>query len=470
MKLHKLIKNSLLTLSFLSMPLLVVVSCAQGENNMENDTMAKNLKVATFNISFATDNDPTENFKRWYDYLSIKIVKQNELIQKLKNNNFENNNEKSLAERIVQIRNVAAIIQKNRPDVLLLNEFNNDGTNQNNEIIKLFQENYLSIGQSLNSIDGGDLQEPIEYPFYETYATNTGLNSNMDLDNDGKINSSPNDNFGFGYYHGHYAFALMSKYEIDKNNTRTFQNFKWKDLPGAEIPKIEVKSKKIPKGMNVGDNWFTDEEWNNYRLSSKNHVDVPIKINVNNKVETIHLLLSHPTPPAFEIGGTKVNLKRNMAEIKFWKEYVENNSTLYDDNGKKGGLGGQKEKFIILGDLNADNLAGNSNKEEGIIGLVNSPLINQENVNGKFEPISAGAKEEANKNNHPKPETRTSVFGLRVDWTLPSANLEILNSGIYWAGETEKGRLLFNDSRIGQYGNSKEISSDHRLVWTTIKL
>lgn len=32
----------------------------------------------------------------------------------------------------------------------------------------------------------------------------------------------------------------MSKYKIDTANTRTFQEFKWKDLESAKIPTITI--------------------------------------------------------------------------------------------------------------------------------------------------------------------------------------------------------------------------------------
>ncbi len=462
------------------LPIIAISSCSTGEP--KPPTSSVEAKIATFNISFATDNDDTENYQRWVDFMSIEKTTQDPLIDKYKQSKETPKQGKAtinltpeeivLAERIIQIRNVAAIIQKNRPDTLVLNEFNNDGTGSDKTIISNFQKNYLSHGQSLNSIDGGNVQDPIEYPFFETYATNTGLSSGMDLNNDGKINNNPNDAFGFGYYHGHYAIALLSMHEIDKENTRTFQEFKWKDLPNSQIPKVEEIVSSTPPGMKIGDNWFTDEEWNNIRLSSKNHLDVPIKIKKGDTVETINLLISHPTPPVFEIGGTKVNFLRNKGEVDFWTHYINNEPTLYDDKGNKGGIDGTKNKFIILGDLNSDifNSAKSKEKFNGINGLLNSNLLNSDVATGNSIAISNGGKLEANSKKHPKPESRTSTFGLRVDYSLPSNNLEVLNTGIYWQADGEEGRLLFNDPRIGKYGNGKEVSSDHRFVWTTIKI
>ena len=468
-------KKSLFALSLTPTIFATVISCSN------TSTTTQEIKVAQFNASLATDNDDQESLERWVKYFSYthddqeeKITKWKKFDGKVSGNDFTKE-EKDLAERLMQIRNIAAIIQKNRPDVLLINEFNNDGKGSE-ETMKLFQDNYLKYGQSLNGANGGDLLEPIEYPFYESYATNTGLNSGMDLNNNGST-TDPEDAFGFGYYHGHYAFGLMSKYEIDKKNTRTFQNFLWKDMKEEDgktpvsVPKVvrntDGQGNQLPNDLKVGDDWFNEDEWNQLRLSSKNHVDVPIIVNG----KPIHLLLSHPTPAAFDT-FSDANIIRNKYEIMFWKHYIENQDWIYDDSGKTGGIDGSKEKFIIMGDLNADNFESKNNPatREGIKKLTSSNLVNQDFVSGKHVPTSIGGKEEPNNNEHVKPEARTLLFGLRVDWVLPSSSIEIKNSGVYWAGQNEPGRLLFNDPRIGQYGNSKEISSDHRFVWTTIKV
>lgn len=61
-------------------------------------------------------------------------------------------------------------------------------------------------------------------------------------------------------------------------------------------------------------------------------------------------------------------------------------------------------------------------------------------------------------------------FGLRVDRSLPSKNLDTIASSAYWPGVDEEGRILFHDKRTGKKDDSKEVSSDHRLVWNTIRL
>ncbi|WP_322804310.1 endonuclease/exonuclease/phosphatase family protein [Vibrio alfacsensis] len=462
---------------FLAMLVASALLSGCGSNSDDTVLIPENVKFASFNVSFAHDNDSTENFEQWIGYMNLSLSEQNALIQEWKDNLeqgiVDGANEK-LAERVIQIRNIAAIIQKNRPDVLLLTEFNNDGEGQNYEALKGFQKNYLSVAQSMNSVDGGDLLEPIQYPFVQNYATNTGLHSNMDLDNTGGIDpKDPDDAFGFGYYHGHYAFALMSKYEIDTANTRTFQTFKRKDLPNAVNPEINVcdGSKPMPSNMACGDTWYSSEEWAEVRLSSKNHVDAPILIPTENGHKIIHALMSHPTPSGFDSVSDN-NKYRNSDENVFWHHYIKNNDAIYDDAGQFGGFTG--ESFIVMGDLNADAEFGNATdaRFDGVFELMNDSLVNQDvaHVGQPKTPESTGATQEDNSKGHPYPETRTATFGSRVDYAVPSADLDVVDTGVYWQAEGEEGRLLFNDPRVGVRGTDKEISSDHRFVWATVKV
>jgi hypothetical protein len=417
------------------------------------------VKIATYNLSFdrATFADLVEE-------MQVTPATQQQLVTAYLDGTIEEA-DKSRAEKVIQIRNVAAIIQKNRPDVLMMAEYNNDGTGEDKAALIGFQTNYLSVAQSLDGAGGDANLEPIEYPFAESYATNTGLVSELDLDNNGVAGQLPGDAWGFGFYHGQYAFALMSKYQIDTANTRTFQEFKWKDMAGAEIPTITLcddANNPIPAGMACGDNWYTNEEWQQVRLSSKNHVDAPIIIPTADGDEVVHLLMSHPTPPVFDTGKNKA---QNAAEVAFWHDYIQGKDYFYDDEGSKGGLD-SSAKFVMMGDQNLDPIAG-----DGISAIMqalhNDPLVNQAVSNGELYPTSLGAAEHAtdNSSTHPAPNRLTSTFGLAVDYALPSQTLNIVDSGVYWAATYEKGRLLFNDSRIGKWGNGKDVSSDHRMIW-----
>ena len=440
------------------------------------------VTFASFNVSFAHDGDPTENFEQWVMFMNLSRAQQDNLLDTWRLGDLEGA-ELKLAERVIQIRNIAAIIQKQRPDVLFLTEFNNDGVAESYEALAGFQTNYLAHAQSLNSVDGGAMLEPIAYPHVKNYPTNTGLFSGYDLANNGSAEPTDQDDAqGFGYYHGHYAFALMSRYEIDDANTRTFQSFKRSDFPGATNPTVapvfddqSCADIEGSFGVRCGEAWYSDEEWSEVRLSSKNHVDAPILIPTQDGIKTINLLLSHPTPAAFDKASDN-NKLRNSQEIEFWLRYIEGADFIYDDKGTYGGFSG--ESFVIMGDLNADAIVGTGSQPNynGIRLLMNNKRVNHSvsQATGKFAPISQGAAEAPNPagswtGTHPFPAIRSAIFGSRVDYAVPSADLEVVDAGTFWQPEGAEGRLLFNDARVG-YGNSKSISSDHRYVWVTIEL
>ncbi|MDP0971287.1 endonuclease/exonuclease/phosphatase family protein, partial [Klebsiella pneumoniae] len=89
-------------------------------------------------------------------------------------------------------------IQRARPDVLALQEFDFD---EGNTKLKRFQDNYLS-----KSFNGS---EPLEYSYVMAFRSNTGIQTGLDLNNDGETNT-PEDAFGYGIYPGQYAFAILS--------------------------------------------------------------------------------------------------------------------------------------------------------------------------------------------------------------------------------------------------------------------
>ena len=89
-----------------------------------------------------------------------------------------------------QAKVIAEIIQRTRPDVLLINEFD---FAEGGAAAELFRSNYLAVSQN-----GA---EPIEYSYYFVAPSNTGIPSGADLDNNGSV-GGPNDAFGFGFFPG----------------------------------------------------------------------------------------------------------------------------------------------------------------------------------------------------------------------------------------------------------------------------
>jgi hypothetical protein len=115
---------------------------------------------------------------------------------------------------------VAEIIQRTRPDVLLINEFDFDdqGPGGTSLAAQLFQTNYLSVPH-------GDAAS-LEYPFRFVAPSNTGIPSGFDINNNGSV-GGPDDAFGFGFFPGQFGMAVYSMFPIDVEAIRTFQHFLW---------------------------------------------------------------------------------------------------------------------------------------------------------------------------------------------------------------------------------------------------
>ena len=343
-----------------------------------------------------------------------------------------------------QASTVAEIIQRTRPDVLLINEFDYvDGPTDGNAMTDAFQANYLGIGQN-----GAD---PIEYPYVFVAPSNTGIPSGFDLNNNGVI-GGPDDAFGFGFFPGQFGMAVFSRYPIDHDAVRTFQLFRWADMPGALLPVDPA----------TGDSWYSEAELEAFRLSSKSHWDVPVVIGGS----TVHFLVSHPTPPVFDSDEDR-NGTRNHDEIRFWADYVSpvDGGYIYDDAGVAGGLR-PGSRFVIAGDQNSDPLDGDS-IPGSIQQLLDHPLVNT-----TVTPDSDGAVEAsllqggANTTHLSDPRFDTADFSdsapgnLRADYVLPSRSLRILDAGVFWPVQADP---LFRLTGVFPFP-----SSDHRLVWVDV--
>ena len=351
-----------------------------------------------------------------------------------------------------QAKTVAEIIQRVNPDIVLLNEFD---FVEGGVAADLFRANYLEVSQ------GG--ADPVEYPYAFVAPSNTGLASGFDLNNNGAVVTTPgapgygDDAFGFGAFEGQFGMAVLSKYPILEDEVRTFQQFLWKDMPGALLP-------DDPNTAAPAD-WYSPEELAVFRLSSKSHWDVPVDVNGN----TVHVLASHPTPPTFD-GAEDRNGRRNHDEIRFWADYVTPGRTaryIYDDEGTTGGLQ-PGESFVILGDQNADPLDGDS-VAAAIDQLLGHPRITDP------QPTSEGAVEAsvlqggANLTHRGDPAFDTADFNdnpapgnLRADYVLPSKDLRVLGAGVFWP--------VLDDPLSDLTGTFPFPSSDHRLVWVDLRV
>jgi hypothetical protein len=342
-----------------------------------------------------------------------------------------------------QARNVAEVIQRARPDVLLINEFDFDPA-----AVDLFRDNFLEVSQNGAA--------PIEFPYAFVAPSNTGIASGKDLDNNGTVGGG-NDAFGFGAFPGQFGMVVYSKFPIDRRRVRTFQHFLWKDMPGNLIP--------TP--------FYSLDEVDILRLSSKSHWDVPIRIGH----KTVHFLVSHPTPPVFD-GAEDHNGRRNFDEIRFWADYVAwpfRGRYIYDDHGRRGGLL-PGARFVIAGDQNSDPLDGDS------IPGATQQLLDHPLVNARNAPTSLGGPEAAvlqggaNATHRSDPRFDTADFtdtapgNLRADYVLPSRQMRIDRGQVFWPPQSDPlSRLsgVFDPvwSPVGGFP-----TSDHRLVWVDVRV
>lgn len=314
-----------------------------------------------------------------------------------------------------RLTQVAAVIRDINPDIILINELASDQSDPN-------ETGPLQNGQRFADTFLPDLNYTAV-----TLASNTGIPTGHDLNNDGQAitnhppiapmspDGSPprqtakgraygNDAHGFGTFPGQYSMALLTKpgYTILHNQIRTYRVFKWSDLPGATNP-------TNPDGSP----WYSPDEWADLRLSSKTHAIIPVQ---TPKGTVIHCVVSHPTPPAFD-GPEQRNKHRNRDEIRLLRAIIDNEPWLTDDAGNPGGLA-PNTHAIILGDLNADPIDGSS-LGNPIAHLLASPRMAEDP-----KPISGVPIENLD-------PWDTALFRLRVDYVLPTTGLEVIQTNIW---------------------------------------
>lgn len=338
-----------------------------------------------------------------------------------------------------QVRAAAAIIQRVRPDVLVLNEIDHDYTTPGLPLdlnARRFEEAYLARGAA-----------PIRYPFAFAAPCNTGILSGVDFDGNGRVATAAdagerdhgNDAFGYGIYPGQYSMAVLSRVPLDADAARTFQTFRWVDLPGALIP----------------EGYYSDEALEVFRLSSKSHWDVPVRL----EGRTIHLLASHPTPQGFD-GPEDRNGRRNFDEIRFWAEYVDDEQALYDDAGRRGGLA-PGASFLVVGDLNCAPIpSSRSSQYHGAPAIVH--LMNHERVRDSGPWIRRAGARDGQGLPPSTPESasdHTHDSGNRIDYLLPSTDLTVLGGGIFHPPHVDDP----------EGANWASAASDHRLLWIDLR-
>ncbi|WP_136689422.1 twin-arginine translocation signal domain-containing protein [Halorhabdus amylolytica] len=337
----------------------------------------------------------------------------------------------------------AELIQEVRPDVLVVNELTNnmqEGKSTSVENIRAFIDNYLREPQR------SDL-DPIAFPYTFQPPVNTGVlpEEDYDFNKDGSAGKRPGDAFGFGMYPGQYGLAVASQYPIVESEIRTFQEFLWADMPGNLMP-LDDGSERLNKKDGI---YLTPEETDAFRLPSKTHADVPIRVDG----ERVHVLTSHPTPPQYD-GPNNFNGRWNHDEIRFWADYVANADYIYDDDGNRGGL--EDDNYVLMGDQNGAVTTERILKPSHTFFHENDDFYTEE------LPTSPGGESLDNpyatriRGTRPGQSGEEDTVVAQLDYVLPSPQLSYEDGGVIWP---EPGTDRIETVRS---------ASDHRMVWADV--
>lgn len=310
-----------------------------------------------------------------------------------------------------QITAVAEVIRAVAPDILVLQGIDYD-----------FGLEALTALRNVISEGGPD------YRYIFALRPNSGMATGLDMDGDGRKGGA-RDSQGYGQFAGEGGMAILSRFAIDAEAARDFSAMLWKDFPGALLPEVQGKPFPSPEALAV------------QRLSSVAHWVVPIELEDGNRLD---LLAFHATPPVFD-GPEDRNGRRNHDEIMFWIHYL---------NGEFGAASGRN--FVVIGDANLDPIDGEGRKQ-AILDLLNDARLQ--------DPAPKRPGRVENTGSHkgdPKLDTvdwpRPDPGPMRVDYILPSADLTVLESGVYWP---EKGR---------PGAAAVAAASRHRMVWVDVEL
>jgi Endonuclease/Exonuclease/phosphatase family len=329
-----------------------------------------------------------------------------------------------------QIAGIVAILQEVQPDVLLLTGFD-----------------YDARGRALDALRAllGDGPSSIDYPHNYNGPVNSGEPSGLDLDGDG-MPMGWADNWGWGKFPGHAGMVILSLHPIAAEHVRTFNDFHWRDLPGADLP-------HHPDGTS----WPSTEVAQVRRLASTGAWDVPVMLPSG---EALHLLASNPTPPLFD-GPEGANVKRNRDELRFWATYLSG-QVFPDDQGRAAGP--PTAPVILLGNLNTDSHDG-AGDASGINALLKSGRLEDVKPVSQGAILAAEVQGGANAFHDGPPALDTADWrddegpgNLRVDYVLPDASLTVLGAGVFWPPP---------DAPLAA---ETEAASRHRLVWVDVAL
>ncbi len=303
-----------------------------------------------------------------------------------------------------QIAAVIAVIAQSRADVILLTDLDHD-----HGLVAL---NLLADRLALADAP---------YPYRFALAPNTGLPTGLDLDGNGR-RAEARDAMGYGRFAGDGGMAILSRLPIDDAAVQDMSPLLWRDLPGALLP-----PDLAPDAARI------------QRLSTTAHWAVPL----TRPSGTLTLLAWHASPPVFD-GPEDRNGRRNHDEAALWRHYLDGALPFAPPTGP----------FVLLGDANLDPADGDG-RAAALVSLLTHPKLQ--------DPAPRSATTHVDPAHQGDPATDTAHFpdgpgALRVDYILPSADLDIIASGVIWPAEGDP------------FAATVQTASRHRLVWVDVVL
>ena len=305
-----------------------------------------------------------------------------------------------------QVEAAIAVIAQVNPDVLLLTGIDYDA---GEALLGALQERLAQSGAP--------------YPYRFAALPNSGVPTGFDVDDNGRAYEA-RDAQGFGYFTGDDGMAVLSRRPIE--TARDFSTDLWADLPGALIGGAGLS----PELMAV------------QRLSTTAHWDLTL----GGAGRDLHLFAYSATPPVFD-GPEDRNGRRNHDETAFWQAFLDGRLPQKPEDGP----------FVILGKVNLDPVDG-----EGRAGALHA-LLADPRIQDPAPHSAGGLTAEGPFAHRGDPRLDTAEFGgnagnLRVDYVLPSADLTVIRSGVFWpvAGDPMAATVA--------------LASTHRLVYVDLDL
>ena len=273
------------------------------------------------------------------------------------------------------------------------------------------------------------------YPFLFSRRPNTGIDSGLDLDRDGRTRG-PGDALGYGEFSGRKGMAVLSRFPIDQTRVIDLSQILWRDLPEAALP-------TWPNG----DPYYDEKALSVLPVSTTGHWLVPIEAFPN---RFLNLLTLHSTPPVFD-GIEDRNGRRNADEVRLWGHFL---------SGKLG-MQPNDDPYVMAGNLNLDPNDGDGHRRAFYQLLADGSL--QDPAPSSLGGAEAAAQGPPNQGQVGKPDLETADWeegegpgNLRVDYVLPSSEITVLGSGILWPASDR------------DFANIVTTASRHRLVWVDI--